>query len=398
LQRIRSFPLGKHRFQIGLLAVVALVVLRLALGCHFLYEGLWKITHRDEFSAAPFLSQAKGPLANLFYAMTPDLYGQERLKVVAGPDGKKTIDSTAITDRWDRIRREFLDFYRPASPTDAASNSDQAAAYRKLEQAADQAYHQFRDHLDEYFRENAADIAAYFDSLNRFLSDKERGQGAPYQNQRRWQRMMDLRAEAAQWIKEVEEQEKAFVGSLYGLLEYPEKPGEVERTGRYHGKPVPMPATGNPLGGERIEQINFAVTYGLTAIGLCLVLGFCTRLAALGGAAFMAFVVMTQPAFPTIYPPDPAVVGHALLVNKDFIELVALLVIAAVGAGRWGGLDFFCRCCCCCRGSEKGGPRHSERSEESCVHSAPGKILRSAQNDDRSARNDGPQVPKSLNP
>ena len=70
-------------------------------------------------------------------------------------------------------------------------------------------------------------------------------------------------------------------------------------------------------------------------------LGFCTPLAALGGAAFMCFVVMTQPAFPGIYPPDPPIVGHALLVNKDFVEMVALLVVAATGAGRWGGLDFF---------------------------------------------------------
>jgi len=55
----------------------------------------------------------------------------------------------------------------------------------------------------------------------------------------------------------------------------------------------------------------------------------------------MCMVVMTQPAWPTIYPPDPAIVGHALLVNKDFIEMVALLVIATTAAGRWGGLDFF---------------------------------------------------------
>ena len=59
----------------------------------------------------------------------------------------------------------------------------------------------------------------------------------------------------------------------------------------------------------------------------------------------MCFVVMTQPAWPTIYPPDPAIVGHALLVNKDFIEMVALLVIAAAAAGRWGGLDFFVHRC-----------------------------------------------------
>ena len=33
--------------------------------------------------------------------------------------------------------------------------------------------------------------------------------------------------------------------------------------------------------------------------------------------------------------------GHALLINKDFIEMLALLVMASVPAGRWGGLDYF---------------------------------------------------------
>jgi len=83
------------------------------------------------------------------------------------------------------------------------------------------------------------------------------------------------------------------------------------------------------------------VTYGLTAIGLCLMLGLCTRLAALGGVAFMTFVILTQFPWPTVYPPAPAPVGHALLVNKDWIEMVALWLMVAMPVGRWGGLDFF---------------------------------------------------------
>ena len=52
-------------------------------------------------------------------------------------------------------------------------------------------------------------------------------------------------------------------------------------------------------------------------------------------------MVLTQPAWPTIYPPDPPVVGHALLINKDFVEMIALFALAATAVGRWGGLDFF---------------------------------------------------------
>ena len=66
--------MNTRQFQIGLATVVLLVVLRLALGCHFLYEGVWKIRHRDEFTAEPFLTQAKGPLSGVFYAMLDDMH------------------------------------------------------------------------------------------------------------------------------------------------------------------------------------------------------------------------------------------------------------------------------------------------------------------------------------
>jgi uncharacterized membrane protein YphA (DoxX/SURF4 family) len=330
-------------------AVVAVVALRLGLGCHFLYEGVWKIEHRkqlsawggpairepggwnverrEEFSAEPFLTQAKGPLAGLFYAMVPDIDGQERLRVEKDAAGKATsVDSSRVAARWNRIRQEFVDYYRP-SPADA----DATAAYKELKDKAKGKYNEFCEQLDEYLKDNLDGIAAHFDALDRFESDPERSQTAPFQKQRRWDRMMELRREADKWVKNIEGQEQAYVNSLYGLLDEQQK----ER-----GRPT---ASWNPFRWERMEQINFAVTFSLTAIGLCLMLGFCTPLAALGGAAFMCFVVMTQPAFPGVYPPDSPIVGHALLVNKDLIEMLALLVVAATGAGRWAGLDFFCR-------------------------------------------------------
>jgi len=47
---------------------VALVVLRVAVGWHFLYEGYVKITH-PEWSAAGYLERAVGPLAGIFHWM-----------------------------------------------------------------------------------------------------------------------------------------------------------------------------------------------------------------------------------------------------------------------------------------------------------------------------------------
>jgi hypothetical protein len=68
-------------------------------------------------------------------------------------------------------------------------------------------------------------------------------------------------------------------------------------------------------------------------------------------------VVLSQPSYPGVYPLDPPQMGHALLVNKDFVEMIALLVIASTLIGRWTGLDFFvynflirpfCGKCCNC--------------------------------------------------
>ncbi|HLA83473.1 MAG TPA: DoxX family protein, partial [Thermoguttaceae bacterium] len=71
------------------MAVVLLVALRVTIGWHFLYEGVWKIANPEKFSAASFLTTAKGPAAPLFYAMVHDIDGRERLArrttVVAGP-------------------------------------------------------------------------------------------------------------------------------------------------------------------------------------------------------------------------------------------------------------------------------------------------------------------------
>ncbi|MEN6458238.1 MAG: DoxX family protein [Thermoguttaceae bacterium] len=332
------------------MAVVALVALRLGLGCHFLYEGVWKITHRREtsawsgpaihepggwnierherFSAEPFLTQAKGPLASLFYAMVPDIDGRQRLRVERDKAGRpKAIDSAELDARWKRIRNEFVAYYKPRS-----KGGDAATSHERLASAAEATCDQFCKAAHEYLNNNLAAIAAHFDSLDRFENDPERNQTAPFQQQRRWDRMMELRREAEKWIKDLDSQEQAYVNSLWAHLD------DKQKT---LGRPT---GSWNPFLWDRMEQIDFAVTFGLTAIGVCLMLGFVTPLAALGGAGFMCFVVMTQPGFPGIYPPDSPIVGHALLVNKDFVEMLSLLVVATTAAGRWAGLDYFaCR-------------------------------------------------------
>jgi uncharacterized membrane protein YphA (DoxX/SURF4 family) len=309
-----------------MLTVLALVVLRLSLGCHFLYEGVWKIKHRDEFTSETFLNQAKGPLAELFYAMIPDINGRQRLQIIVDEKGKKRINSDPVAARWNEYRQKLVDYLKTRDETDQAV----VGAHQRFETDAEKKYVEFKKSLEAYLAANLDRIEVYFASLDRFENNPEAGQDAPFQKQRRWEQMMELRRQANEWLKEIESRGTSYKNALIELMDQQQR-----------DKIASIPGNWKIWQWDRMEQINFAVTYGLTAIGLCLMLGFFTRLSALGGAAFMCFVVMTQPAWPTIYPPDPAIIGHALLVNKDFIEMIALLVISTTAVGRWGGLDFF---------------------------------------------------------
>lgn len=264
-------------------------------------------------------------MANLFYSMVPDIDGRQRLQIVVN-NGKKQINTDPIAERWKGYRQHLTEYLKPQDPTDQSAQT----AQQRFETESEKIFNEQVKSLNAYFAENIDDIEAYFSALNRFEKNPEINQDAPFQKKRQWDQMVDLRREADQWIKEIENRETTYQNTLYSLLDDKQKE-----------KVSLMPPNWKIWQWGRMQQINFAVTYGLTAIGICLFLGFFTRLAALGGAAFMLFVVMTQPAWPTIYPHDLPVVGHALIINKDFIEMVALLVISSTAVGRWAGLDFF---------------------------------------------------------
>ena len=89
---------------------------------------------------------------------------------------------------------------------------------------------------------------------------------------------------------------------------------------------------------------NFLTTYGLIAIGGCLILGFLTPLAAICAAAFLAMLYFSIPPWPGL-PPNPKTEGHYWIVSKNLVELIACLLIAVTASGHWFGLDaLFFRC------------------------------------------------------
>jgi uncharacterized membrane protein YphA (DoxX/SURF4 family) len=80
-----------------------------------------------------------------------------------------------------------------------------------------------------------------------------------------------------------------------------------------------------------IDQLNI---WGLTLIGLALVLGVFTRAAALGGMALLALYYL---AYPPLFAPVSGVAeGQYLIVNKNLVELFALAVVVAFPAAALG--------------------------------------------------------------
>ncbi|MBV8678544.1 MAG: hypothetical protein JO355_15385, partial [Planctomycetaceae bacterium] len=87
-----------------------------------------------------------------------------------------------------------------------------------------------------------------------------------------------------------------------------------------------------------LDWINLATTYGLIAMGLGLMAGLLTPLAALAGAVFLGQVYLSMPPWPGM-PANPAAEGHYLYVSKNLIEMIACLALVFIPTGRWVGLD-----------------------------------------------------------
>ena len=84
-----------------------------------------------------------------------------------------------------------------------------------------------------------------------------------------------------------------------------------------------------------VNQMNI---WGLMAVGLGLILGCFTRLAALAGIALILLYYVCNPLFVGFYYSIP-MEGNYLIVNKNLVELAALVVIMVTTTGRYAGLD-----------------------------------------------------------
>lgn len=348
-------------FQFCICSVVLIVILRIAIGWHFFYEGLHKFDPAEGFSAKGFLGVAKGPTAEFYYAFLPDLSSEQRLEIGTVKDEKTGKDVKTFTV-YEKAWNEFYDSFLKQNP--------------KVDKGeADSVFNRYLASLRAGAADTEADIAAFIKSLERFRESKKLLNNAPYEEKRRFEAKMKYRAEGDKWTGMLEKVGAGLESDLNRLAEskFAGKSGNIV-TAPEKGVFYYLP---NPFVKTQMRAMDLAVMYGLSAIGLCMILGFCNRLACLGGAVFLVNVVMTTFPVPGVYPPLPTAVGNFLFVSKDVIELIAMLFLASIPAGRWGGLDYFLwnfggkklllklglgECPCCCHKNKDQNKAKNEKS------------------------------------
>jgi len=132
----------------------------------------------------------------------------------------------------------------------------------------------------------------------------------------------------------------ALRSELQGLLE--ERNGQMKKmlidnvvskeSIRIRG-PVPQPPKPSI-----IRWIDLGTRWGLLVIGGCLLLGFLSRTMSFAGAMFLLMTLLTHPSLPWL-PEPPNAEGHYFFVNKNMIEMLALFMLAFIPSGRWFGID-----------------------------------------------------------
>jgi len=317
-----------------------LVLLRVSIGWHFLYAGIWKFEH-PEFSSAPFLGQAKGPLAQEFYKLVPDIDGVERLEITldkakAAADksarnkgaGNKTVPVKAEADKGTKadskeiapgkVNKDQMEQYVTKFIAAYNVNGDQEKAAERFKALR-------LKQMDEFFKDHEEDFRIYkldLEALHKAQTDP--GYEIPYQQQRNWKKQNELRSQAKGWLAERDQIWEGLEADLHSLL----SKAQLDR-GKSPESPIDTP-----------NHLDELVKYSNVAIGVCLMVGLFTRFASFAGALFLLQIVLAHPDWPGLLPPPHPSAGHSLIVNGNFIFMMAMFALAATPVGRWGGLDF----------------------------------------------------------
>jgi thiosulfate dehydrogenase [quinone] large subunit len=87
-----------------------------------------------------------------------------------------------------------------------------------------------------------------------------------------------------------------------------------------------------------LQTVNFLNQWGLILIGLALMIGLFSRLASIGGIIMLALFYLSHPPFIGVEYALPSE-GSYLIVNKNIIELSALIILFVFPTSKIVGMD-----------------------------------------------------------
>ena len=342
----------------------ALLLLRLCLGTHFFSEGTKKLAYdegRQEWSLNPdFLAtteivfrNATGPLAGLYKSQLPGFYDWENLLAV--PRRAEPISSEEAFKRQDwqadyTARRKKADDEKQPIPIEfpeyapykAWADQIVAGLSGKLKSFTDissindeqdtQAAESFvarHQQLADFLVEESQSIQDYQHELWRLKTMEETG-GAdeiPFRRERVSAKRSETVSLGNRLVSEVRGIERGFNNDLRSVLT------DEQRMNASLVNKVEKSLTSPKE--RRLRWLNVGVTCLVIGVGVCLLFGLFTRLAAVSGIVFLLSVMATQ------LPWVPG--ARADLFYYQLVECAAFLAIAASSPWRLPGMDYLLR-------------------------------------------------------
>jgi uncharacterized membrane protein YphA (DoxX/SURF4 family) len=306
-----------------------LVILRLAIGWHFLFEGLDKLRSLSlgptEFNrpwtSATFLREAPGPAGPWLRRLAgedADWFDSINWPIA----GYVKAPTLVFAPEWPAYRDRFISHYRVDQDPEIRSRVDtayQAAVARAV------------DWLLVPKTQRQGSVRSTFDQIKAYqrlqarIKEMQEQEFPAFGHDVRHAQLREARTEArrlaagwkAAWSKQTEDMHKDLELCL-------------DESRRALG---PLPDGDRA---ERIDRLDRLIAWGLTVIGGCILLGLMTRPTCLLAACFLALIYLTYPPWPSM--PDN-LDGRNIFVDQNLIEMLALLVLAMVPSGRWLGLD-----------------------------------------------------------
>jgi uncharacterized membrane protein YphA (DoxX/SURF4 family) len=375
-----------------------LVVLRLAIAWHFLAEGWHKLhSYYDHsgkerpFSAAGYFREGTGPLAKLIRGQVgdPDSDALARLTIQPplegqspGTDVPRKRVPPALAEEWQRYLDEVAQHYHLTQKQlpEARAKLEQAEgdAVRWLEKTdIDDTTRSIKKTYQgvtyEYKQSTPDRIAEYRAKVEEVRTLTEQGVallGKDVAAKRLAQAKADVAEMRGQLLAHLQQDVVTpYYQSLSGMLT-PEQRGlnpskdpamfrqvcavlgvgaasspetglvdawVISKLASDDVLPLPEPLR-LPDSNWVLTAINQATAWGLTVLGGLLLLGLFTRTSCVLAALFLLTTYFCIPPWPWFLAP-PNTEGFYYYINKNVIEMLALLVIATTASGRWFGLD-----------------------------------------------------------